>query len=214
VAQGGAACPVGRHGGDVAVGQGTGFVADVPFVFEDAEGRADGRISGRVGEGLADFAGGRGFRAIQDVDDLALAFAERGRGGWFTRHAKFSAPAENLALDEMGVKTFFPRVRSGTHNNNFTFRCMGIVRRRGADTRVCWIETRLISILAGVIRRCEVNFAAALKPNWPAKSGRAERSRPHGLHATPTTKLVATRLVVANAYAYRIHLLTARRVFL
>ena len=95
---------MGSDGGDVAIGKGTGFVADVSLLFENAESRADRRIGRGIGKSLEDIAHGGGFTAIENVDYLALAFAERRGSGGFSGHAKFSAPAGNLALVEGRVK--------------------------------------------------------------------------------------------------------------
>jgi len=66
------------HCGEIDVPGTVAFVSHVPFVFQNAKQRADGRVARRTGERGTDIGDGRSALAVQHVHDLAFAAAQRG----------------------------------------------------------------------------------------------------------------------------------------
>ena len=92
VAEGGAA-GVGRgDDGEVDVAWAVFAVADVAFVFEDAEEGADGGVAGGAGEFGLDFEGGGFLAAEEDVENLAFAAGKVVNRVVFFNPANFLAP--------------------------------------------------------------------------------------------------------------------------
>jgi len=73
MAKRGAAGDVARDSRGVDVAEAVLFVAHVPFFFEDAEWRTNGRITGLAGELSEDLADRGAFEPVEDVHNLAFA---------------------------------------------------------------------------------------------------------------------------------------------
>ena len=92
MAECGAAGFSGGDDGEVDVAGTVFAVADVAFVFEDAEKGADGGVAGSVGEFGLDFERGGFLAAEEDVENLAFAAGKDEDGVVIFGHANFLAP--------------------------------------------------------------------------------------------------------------------------
>jgi hypothetical protein len=76
MAKRGTAGDVARDSRGLDIAQAVLFVADVSFFFEDAELRADGGITGLVGELSEDLADRGAFEHVENVHNLSFAAGE------------------------------------------------------------------------------------------------------------------------------------------